>query len=57
MRLVMEVQNYKQQYCIGTWKVRSMNQGKLEVTQTEDGNSEHWHFRNQWTKMDQNEWT
>ena len=22
---------YKQQYCIGTWNVRSMNQGKLEV--------------------------
>ena len=21
----------KEQYCIGTWKVRSMNQGKLEV--------------------------
>ena len=21
----------KQQYCIGTWNVRSMNQGKLEV--------------------------
>ena len=23
----------KQQYCIGTWNVRSMNQGKLEVVQ------------------------
>ena len=22
---------YKQQYCKGTWNVRSMNQGKLEV--------------------------
>ena len=22
---------YKEQYCIGTWKVRSMNQGQLEV--------------------------
>ena len=22
---------YKEQYCIGTWNVRSMNQGKLEV--------------------------
>ena len=21
----------KEQYCIGTWKVRSMNQGKFEV--------------------------
>ena len=25
------VQCYKKQYCIGTWNVRSMNQGKLEV--------------------------
>ena len=24
----------KEQYCIGTWNVRSMNQGKLEVKQT-----------------------
>ena len=22
---------YKEQYCIGTWNVRSMNQGKVEV--------------------------
>ena len=29
---VMEVKSdaYKEQYCIGTWNVRSMNQGKLE---------------------------
>ena len=26
-----EVQCYEEQYCIGTWNVRSMNQGKLEV--------------------------
>ena len=26
-----QVQCCKQQYCIGTWNVRSMNQGKLEV--------------------------
>ena len=26
-----KVQSYKEQYCIGTWNVRSMNQGKLEV--------------------------
>ena len=26
-----KVQCYKQQYCIETWNVRSMNQGKLEV--------------------------
>ena len=26
-----KVQCYKEQYCIGTWNVRSTNQGKLEV--------------------------
>ena len=26
-----KVQCYKEQYCIATWNVRSMNQGKLEV--------------------------
>ena len=26
---------YKEQYCIGTWNVRSMNQGKLEVIKQE----------------------
>ena len=26
-----KVQCYKEQYCIGTWNVRSMNQSKLEV--------------------------
>ena len=30
-----EVQCCKEQYCIGTWKVRSMNQGKLEVVKQE----------------------
>ena len=25
----------KEQYCLGTWNVRSMNQGKLEVTEQE----------------------
>ena len=25
----------KEQYCIGTWNVRSMNQGKLEVVRQE----------------------
>ena len=28
-------QCYKDQYCIGTWNVRSMNQGKLEVVKQE----------------------
>ena len=31
MWLVMEVQCCKEQYFIGTWNVRSMNQGRLEV--------------------------
>jgi len=26
---------YKEQYCIGTWNIRSMNQGKLEVVKQE----------------------
>ena len=26
----------KEQYCIGTWNVRSMNQGKLEVVKQEE---------------------
>ena len=43
----------KEQYYIGTWNVMSMKQGKLEVVKR-DGKSEHWHFRNQWTKMDWN---
>ena len=30
-----EVQCYKKQYCIGTWNVRSMNQGKLQVVKHE----------------------
>ena len=28
-------QRYKDQYCIGTWNVRSMNQRKLEVVKQE----------------------
>ena len=30
-----KVQFYKEQYFIGTWNVRSMNQGKLEVVKQE----------------------
>ena len=30
-----KIQCYKEQYCIGTWNVRSMNQGKLEVVRQE----------------------
>ena len=30
-----KVQSCKEQYCIGTWNVRSMNQGKLEMVKQE----------------------
>jgi len=30
-----KVQYCKEQYCIGTWNVRSMNQGKLDVVKQE----------------------
>ena len=30
-----KVQCYKEQYCTGTWNIRSMNQGKLEVVKQE----------------------
>ena len=30
-----KVQCWKEQYCIGTWNVRFMNQGKLEVVKQE----------------------
>ena len=30
-----KVQSCKEQYCIGTWNVRFMNQGKLEVVKQE----------------------
>ena len=30
-----KVQHCKGQYCVGTWNVRSMNQGKLEVVKQE----------------------
>ena len=48
-----KVQCCKEQYCIGTWNVRSMNQGKLEVVKR-DGKSKCRHSRNQRTKMDWN---
>ena len=48
-----KVRCYKEQYYIGTWNVRSMNQGKLEVVKRDD-KSEHRHSRNQRTKMDWN---
>ena len=30
-----KVQCYKEQYCIGTWNVRSMNEGELEAVKQE----------------------
>ena len=30
-----KIRSCKEQYCIGTWNVRSMNQGKLEVVKHE----------------------
>ena len=30
-----KIQCYKEQYCIGTWNVTSMNQDKLEVVKQE----------------------
>ena len=43
-----KVQCCKEQYCIGTWNVRSMNQGKLEVIKQEMARvNEHRDFRNQ----------
>ena len=35
MCIVVKVQCCKEQYFIGTWNVRSMNQGKLEVVKQE----------------------
>ena len=32
---VSKARCYKEQYCIGTWNVRFMNQGKLQVVKQE----------------------
>ena len=39
---------HKEQNCIRTWNVRSMNHGKLAVVKQEM--NEHQHLRNQWIK-------
>ena len=44
----------KEQYCIGTWNVRSVNQGKMKVVKQEMARVERRHSRNQRTKMDWN---
>ena len=36
----------EEQHCIGTWNIRSMNQGKWKWS-TGDGKSERQHFKNQ----------
>ena len=48
-----KVQCCKEQYCIGTWNVRSMNQGKLEVVKQEMARV-NIDFRNQRIKTDWN---
>ena len=45
----------KEQYCIGTWNVKSMNQGKLEEVKQEMTRVNISHSWNQQTKMDWNE--
>ena len=49
-----KVRCYKEQYCTGTWNVRSMNQRQIGSGQTGDGKSECRHSRNQRTKIDWN---
>ena len=47
-----KVQCCKEQYCIGTWNVRSMNQDKIGSGQTRDGKGKRRHSRTKRTKMD-----
>ena len=49
-----KVQCYKEQYCLGTWNVRSMNQGKLEVIKQEMARVNIDILGNQQTKIDWN---
>ena len=42
-----KIQCCKEQYCIRTWNVRSMNPGKLDKSQAGDGKSKHQHLGNQ----------
>ena len=42
-----KVQWCKEQYCLGTWNVRSMNEGKLEVVKQEMATVNVQHSRNQ----------
>ena len=45
-----KVRCYKEQYCTGTWNVRSMNQRQIGSGQTGDGKSEHRHSRMDWNE-------
>ena len=47
-----KVRSCKEQYCIGTWNIRSMNQGKLEAVKQEMARVNVNNSRNQQTKMD-----
>ena len=49
-----KVRCHKEQYCLGTWNVRSMSQAQIGSGQIGDGKSEHRHSRNQQTEMDWN---
>ena len=49
-----KVRCYKEQYCVETWNVRSMDQGKLEVVKQEMARVNVDISRNQRTKMDWN---
>ena len=49
-----KVQCYKEQLCIGTWTVRYMNQGKLEVVNQEMTRVYINILGNQQTKIDWN---
>ena len=49
-----KVRSCKEQYCIGTWNVRSMNQGKLEVVKQEMARVNTDILGNQQSKMDWN---
>ena len=49
-----KVRCYKEQYCIGTWNVRSMNQGQLKVVKQEMARVNIDILRISELKMDQN---
>ena len=46
-----KVQFCKERYCIGTWNVRSMNQGKLEVVKQEMARVNIGISKLKWTRM------